>query len=255
MTKPAHLLRRRPNPRIRRRVAAAVTALLVLVIATAVVIATTQSLATQQTKDQQLGDTAQKAVDAADPIVRLCAGSDEVAQRLREVGACAAAQEVVSQPVAEPRVPERGPEGPGPTEAQIQAAVALELTKNPPADGRTPTAAEVTAIVVQVLSANPPAPGRTPTTAEIADAVQIWFAANPPAPGRDGRPPTAEEIQTAVAAELAAHPPPAGADSTVPGPPGPPVAEWSWPDPVVPMLTHTCTRSGGPDTAAIYSCS
>lgn len=222
MTRPAHRLRRLANPKIRRRIAAAVTALLVLVIAAAVVIATTQSLTTQQTKDQQLGDTAQKAVDVADPVVRLCAGNDETAKRLREVGACAAAQEAVAQPVAEPRTPERGPGGPGPTDAQIQAAVALELAKNPPADGRTPTTAEITAIVAQVLSANPPAPGRPPTSAEIADAVQQWFAANPVRDGEPGRPPTAEEIQTAVAAELAAHPPPAGADSTVPGPMGPP---------------------------------
>lgn len=48
-----------------------------------------------------------------------------------------------------------------------------------------------------------------------------------------------------------------GADSTVPGPQGPPgspPAEFSWPDPVVPTVTHTCVRSGGEDSSPTYAC-
>src|SRR5581483_11022131 len=39
------------------------------------------------------------------------------------------------------------------------------------------------------------------------------------------------------------------------GPQGAPPASWSWPDPVVPGLIHTCSRdAASPDTAPTYTC-
>lgn len=159
--------------------------------------------------------TAQQAGTLADQVAQACAAGGTAAEELNRVGACQQARQVQADPTPIP-----GPRGPGPTVAEIQAAVASYLAANPPPAGRAPTAAEVSAAVAQYLTANPPEPGRAPTAAEISSAVAVYFAANPPrdgADGQNGRPPTAEEIQAAVDSYLAAHPPAQGPA----GPPGP----------------------------------
>lgn len=166
-------------------------------------------------------------------------------------------------------------ENPDPSEAIQAAVLAKVLAQLPP----TPTAAQVAAILQPTATAQVVGPSRD----TLAELVAAYYRDNPTAP----------QIQAAVAAYLQANPPergpqgdpgiqgvqgvpgesppclsepaqcrgPAGADSIVPGPqgpqglPGPPPASWSWPDPLVPSVTHTCTRSGGTDAAAEFSCS
>jgi hypothetical protein len=88
-----------------------------------------------------------------------------------------------------------GPQGPGPSDAQVLAAVTAYLTVHP-------------------LPAAPP-----PSSAQIADAVAMYLRTNPVLPGRDGTPgagPSSAQVAEAVAAYLAANPPAAGPS----GPPG-----------------------------------
>lgn len=91
----------------------------------------------------------------------------------------------------------QGEPGPGPSDAQVYAAVAAYLAANPvTADG--------------------------PSSAEIAAAVANYLADYPPGP-------TPEQVSAAVAAYLTEHPPAAGADGAdgtngsdgAPGPQGP----------------------------------
>lgn len=155
--------------------------------------------------ETQRDATRQQAGTLADQVTQACAAGGSTAEELNRVGACQQARQVKIDPTPIP-----GPRGPGPTAAEIQAAVASYLVANPPPAGRAPTAAEVSAAVAQYLAAHPPEPGRPPTAAEIASAVATYFAANPPRDGEKGRPPTAEEIQAAVNTYLAAHPPAQG---------------------------------------------
>lgn len=74
-----------------------------------------------------------------------------------------------------------GPQGPPPTDEQVQRAVET------------------------YLRANPPEPGRPPTMQEIADAVAVHLAANPPDQGERGPGPTPQQIADAVATFLLAN--------------------------------------------------
>jgi hypothetical protein len=91
-------------------------------------------------------------------------------------------------PVVEPATP--GPQGPQGPSGQIGAT------------GPGPTDAQIDAAVTRYLAAHPPAPGQSATPAMVATAVAQFLAANPPAPGR---PPTAQEIIAATTTYLAAH--------------------------------------------------
>lgn len=177
----------------------------------------------KSTAQQQRDATADQAIKASLPVVALCREPGPVGDALRAApdDPCAQARQVVSDPVPVPG-PE-GKQGPGPTDEQIDAAVARWLIAHPIPPGRGPSVAEITAALAAYLTDNPPQPGRPPSAAEIALEVARWFADHPVRdgekgePGQPGRPPTAEEIQAAVAAELAANPPPAGPE----GPAGP----------------------------------
>ena len=157
---------------------------------------------------------------------------------------CQQAAQVQATPVPAPIVQR----GPGPTDEQIDAAVAAYFAANPPPAGRAPTTAEIASVVAAYMTANPPAPGRPPTAEEIADAVSRYFAANPVRDGEPGRPPTEAEIRAAVAAELAANPPPRGE----PGEPAPSVQSTT--ETYSDGSTKTCVRSGGPDTDPQFTC-
>jgi hypothetical protein len=154
---------------------------------------------------------------------------------------------------------------PDPSDA-IQAAVLAKVLAQLPA---TPTAQQVAAVLQPAVAAQVTGPSRdtlaqlvssyfadNPTTPQIQAAVDSFLTQHPPKDGNDGRdgdkgekgdsPPCLEEASQCRGQN--------GTDSTVAGPPGPPVNSWTWPDPVVPAVTHTCTRSGGDDSAANYTC-
>lgn len=122
-----------------------------------------------------------------------------------------------------------GPAGPGPSDADVRAAVEDYFRRNPVAPGRPPTPAEIAAAVINYLRANPPAAGPIgpgPTGPQIATAVASYLTTNPPpagpkgdtgtagtkgdtgAQGEPGRGPTAAEISAAVAEYIRDNPPP-----------------------------------------------
>ncbi|NUU21590.1 MAG: hypothetical protein HOV68_08760 [Streptomycetaceae bacterium] len=102
-----------------------------------------------------------------------------------------------------------GAQGPGPTDAQVYAAVALYMSGRDLVDP-----ADLAAAVADYIAEHPPADGADapPVSGEqILAAVASYLAANPPPkgdPGEDGRPPTSEEILAAVAAWFAENPGP-----------------------------------------------
>lgn len=97
----------------------------------------------------------------------------------------------------------QGEPGPGPSDAQVYAAVAAYLVDNPvTAEG--PSSAEIATAVANYLSEYPPGP----TPAQVAAAVAEYLTANPPAAGAAG----ANGTDGADGA--------AGVDGA-PGPPGP----------------------------------
>lgn len=161
--------------------------------------------------------------------------------------------------------PVQAPPDPAPADAIQAAVLAQVLAQLPPA----PTAEQVAAVVQPAVAAQVVGPSRdqiaqlvadyfaqNPTAAQIQAAVDNYLIRNPPergpegAAGKDGEngkdgesPPCLSEPTQCRGAD--------GADSTVPGPAP---NSWTWPDPLIPAVTHTCTRSGGPDSAPDYSC-
>lgn len=152
---------------------------------------------------QQAHSAEQDAKAVADPLAELCRTDPTVAARVGE--ACRKAAEVQQQPTTT-----------APSSAEIRAAVADYLRRNPPT-ASVATLDQITTAVAEHLTAHPPQPGRPPTSAEIDAAVATYLSANPPADGRNGadgepgRPPTDAEIDAAVTRYLTANPPPAGA--------------------------------------------
>lgn len=119
----------------------------------------------------------------------------------------------------------QGEPGPGPSDAQVYAAVAAYLADNPvTAEG--PSSAEIAAAVAEYLRDYPPGP----TPEQVATAVAAYLTEHPPAAGIDGadgadgspgpagpsgppgpqgeagRAPTAEEVADAVEAFMREHP-------------------------------------------------
>lgn len=154
--------------------------------------------------------TSQQAAAARD--------AQQLAAQVRGLGATP----VVSPPAAVPGP--AGPQGPGPSQAEIDDAVNGYFAQHPP--GATP--AMIAVQVASYLTTNPPAPGRPPTQAEIATATSDYLsshvaqfqgqpgatgAAGPTgAPGQDA---TDAQVQSAVAAYCSTHngcAGPAGAD-------------------------------------------
>lgn len=192
-----HRLRRPPRY---RWVMTVVVAAVVFLIGSFLV-----ALSSDRTSQAERDAAASQAVAAADPVRDLCAETTLVGAALRADprNPCGLAARVLADPI--PTVtPMAAPrDAPGITPEQIQAAVADELARNPPADGRTPSLAEVTAIVASLLADNPD---------QIAAQVALYFAENPVRDGRDAPEITPEQIREAVRAELAENPPERGAD-------------------------------------------
>lgn len=192
----------RRQPRFRWAMAAAVAAVVFLIGSFLV------ALDAGRTSEQERDAAASQAVAAADPVRELCAEATPVGAALRADprNPCGLAAQVLAEPIPTPTaVPRDAPEI---TPEQIQTAVAAELARNPPEDGRTPSLAEVTAIVARLLTDDP---------SQIAAQVALYVEQNPIRDGRDGRDGedapeiTPAQIREAVVAELAANPPLPGA--------------------------------------------
>lgn len=137
-----------------------------------------------------------------------------------------------------------GPQGPGPSDAQVQLAVDSYLIEHPPS--QTASDSAVAATVAAYLTAHPPAPGPPPSDAQVATAVSAYMSAHPapsgpPGPvgsqGPQGDPGVGEQGPQGPAG-------PAGQD-------GSPPAGWTWTDPS--GVTYDCTRDGQTPTPH-YTC-
>lgn len=198
--------------------------------------------------ENQRDAAASQATSLAAQVTEACNQGGDVAAKLRGIGACEHAQQVIETPVPGPP----GPVGPGPTLDEISNAVTDYMIKHPAPAGRGPTQAEITAAVASYMLDHPPTPGRPPTAEEIAGAVSAYSNAHPAPGGPPGRPPTAQEIDQAVASYLATHPVPKG-ETGAQGPQGPPPKSFTISNGV--LGTQTCTRdAGSPDNAATYTC-
>lgn len=132
-------------------------------------------------------DTQRRQLGAQDTAIgQLAAGLGTTEQQLKEHGISPSAPppaSIIAQ--AGPA----GPQGPGPSDAQVQAAVDVYLGQHPPT-GTVPTPA-IDAAVTVYLTQHPPAPGPPPSDAQVAAAVATYMAANPAPsgpPGPQGQP-------------------------------------------------------------------
>jgi hypothetical protein len=125
------------------------------------------------------------------------------------------AEDLLEDPEYSPLPGPKGDPGPGPTDAQVYAAVAAYFTAHPVEDGEDgadATPAEIAAAVANYLTANPPEqgdPGPPPSGDQVAAAVEAYLTEHPPPagpPGADGDDATPEEIAAQVAAYLDTHP-------------------------------------------------
>lgn len=179
-------------------------------------------------------------------------------------------QQIIAQ--AGPQGPQGvpGATGPGPSDAQVQAAVVAYLTVHPIA-GQPPTDAQIAAVVAVYMAqhpapAGPPGPaGPGPSDAQIADAVAVWQSAHPVvAPSGPSGPsgPPGPAGPSGAGATGPAGPPGSPGQPGVPGPsgasgaPGPAPSGWEYVEtpPVGSPKTHTCSPStAGP--SPYYTCS
>jgi Collagen triple helix repeat (20 copies) len=77
-----------------------------------------------------------------------------------------------------------GPQGPGPSDAQVQSAVNRYLATNPPTVNVSADA--LTTVVTAYLAQHPPAPGPPPTGTQISGAVTAYLTAHPAPAGPAG---------------------------------------------------------------------
>lgn len=222
---------------------AAVAVAVVVSLATSsisIYVATAASAAAGEART--LGESAQHTVD--DALAKLKEANDQL--------------------VARGQAPVTTSPTPDPSEA-IQAAVLAKVLAQLPS---SPTAELVAAVLQPAVAAQVAGP----TQSQVADLVAAYFANNPSGP----------QIQAAVESYLQRFPPergpqgdqgipgespaclsePAqcrgvdGANGTngEPGQNGAPPNSWTWPDPLLPAVTHACTRSGGSADAPDYVC-
>lgn len=155
-----------------------------------------------------------------------------------------------------------GATGPGPSDAQVAAAVRAYLLANPIA-GQPPTTSQIAAVVAVYMAQHPaPAgsPGPTgaagpgPSDAQIAAAVAVWESGHPSVgPSGPSGPPGPTGPAGPSGAAGAPGSPGSPGPSGPSGPSGPAPSGWEWVEtpPVGHPQTHTCT----PDPAPHYSCS
>lgn len=193
----------------RRGLHAAVLALALLAILVLVWMVTRLGAASGQLDTQRRQLSAQNAA-----ITQLAAGLGTTEQQLKAHGISPSAPppaSIIAQ--AGPA----GPPGPGPSDAQVQAAVDVYLGEHPPT-GTVP-AAQVEADVTAYLAQHPPAPGPPPSDAQVADAVATYMAAHPAPSGPPGSP--GAQGQPGVGETGPAGPPGAAGPQGPQGEPGP----------------------------------
>jgi len=160
-----------------------------------------------------------------DALAEALAVEQSAAEERGETPVAPAPDELIEDPDVEIPPGPSGPPGPGPSDAQVYAAVAAYLSDHPvTAEG--PSAAEIAAAVAEYLRDYPPGP----TPEQVAVAVAAYLTEHPPAAGADGadgadgapgpagptgppgpqgeagRAPTAEEVAGAVESFMREHP-------------------------------------------------
>jgi hypothetical protein len=137
-----------------------------------------------------------------------------------------------------------GPPGPGPTDAQVLAAVAAYLKANPPAagppgpagaagpagkDGATPSTDQIAAAVARYLAANPPAAGPAGAAGATGSAGPAG-ASGPACPtGYSPQPESVNDHQALICETTPAPSPPTGKPSKPPPTKPSPAALLLWP--------------------------
>ena len=121
------------------------------------------------------------------------------------------------------------PAPPGPTEAQIQAAVDRAYRADPPDPGRDGMNGERGEPGVQGE------PGIQGVPGEPGERGEPGVQGEQGIPGEPGEPGAAGEMGP-------------------PGLPGPPITSWTWTEPGLPPVTHTCTLDPGTEAAPAYTC-
>lgn len=198
---------------------------------------------------------AQRAQIAAQnkAIANLSSGLSTTEQQLKQHGITpsAAPPAQIVQGAAGPP----GPQGPGPSDVQVQVAVDVYLAAHPPSANVSTDA--LTTVVTAYLVQHPPAPGPPPSDAQVSGAVSAYMAAHPAPPGPPG--PTGNpgpQGSAGATGQTGAQGPvgspgPQGVQG-VPGPPGPqgpagatgpPPGGWTWTDEL--GTTYDCVPDGG----------
>lgn len=147
-----------------------------------------------------------------------------------------------------------GAQGPGPSDAQVQAAVDVYLLEHPPS--ASVPAAQVEADVASYLALHPPAPGPPPSDAQVATAVAAYMAVHPAPSGPPGSPGASGEPGQVGPSGPAGAQGPAGQN----GADGSPPAGWTWTDPSgntydcakddqTPAPHYTCTARPSPSAS------
>lgn len=153
-----------------------------------------------------------------------------------------------------------GPAGPGPSDAQVAAAVAAYLQQHPIA-GQPPTTDQIAAVVAVYLVQHPPAAGAAgpgPSDTQIQAAVAVWEnthpTTGPPGPSGPAGPSGAAGPSGEAGAQGSPGPPgPTGP----PGPPGPSGSPGHDPSQIVieeKRALGTTTLTCEPDPAPHYTC-
>lgn len=124
-----------------------------------------------------------------------------------------------------------GPQGPGPSDAQVQTAVSVYLASHPPT--ASASTVQIEDAVTAYLLLHPPAAGPAPTATQISSAVATYMAANPAPSGPAG--PTGAAGNAGATGATG----PQGPQGPV-GASGPPPAGWSWTDPT--GVTYNCVE-------------
>lgn len=157
-----------------------------------------------------------------------------------------------------------GPQGPGPSDAQVEAAVQAYLVAHPIA-GKPPTTDQVAAVVAVYMAQHPPAAGPTgpagatgaqgppPSDTQIAAAVAVWEQSHPAPSGPPGPSGPAGPSGIGQTGPQGPQGVPGSVGPT--GATGPAPSGWVYVEtpPVGNPKTHTCTPTSGSPSPQ-YSC-
>jgi hypothetical protein len=246
---------------------AVVGALIVVVVALLSLLLNSHIQTSQNAADTANANSAaikSQAAPLAGQVQSVCNSGGVAATQLAASGACTQAQRVQSV-VAIPGP--TGPQGPGPSQSQIDDAVNRYFAAHPLPAGQLPPVSEVASLVATYLAANPPAPGANATPQMVTDAVTNYCGSHNGCAGPAGQNATDSQVATEVANYCAAHDNCAGPQGTAGangqngtngtnGVNGKPPATYTVLVPAVvgPATTETCTRTNTDDSNPTYAC-